>query len=254
MENKNSKWAGKNVLVIGDSITADGRWQKRFAEITGCNVRTHAYGGIGIIEIIEGTGPSGNQIVRYDPVTCTGGDFGPLTAEAIGWADLVILLMAYNERHMEYGNRGDMFPQNNTLRGKYAYALEKIYSFIEESGNYNCHIMMVTPHCIGRYDWIAADGYEEFPEGSGRSLETMANLIREIAGEYSIPCYDAWHNSGINRYTWKYYANSPTELRPDYDPEKEYIAPYPQYADQAHLNDAGYRRLGECIAAYAELA
>ena len=81
MEQKNSRWYEKNVLVIGDSLTADGRWQKRFAEITGANVETHAYGGIGIIEIIEGTGPSGNEIVRYDPVTCAGGDFGPLTVK-----------------------------------------------------------------------------------------------------------------------------------------------------------------------------
>lgn len=41
-------------------------------------------------------------------------------------------------------------------------------------------------------------------------------------------------------------------MNPDYDPEKEYVAPYPQYADQSHMNDAGYARLGECIAAFAE--
>ena len=61
-------------------------------------------------------------------------------------------------------------------------------------------------------------------------------------------------NSGINRFTWKYFANSPTAIKEDYDPSKEYIAPYPQYADQAHLNAAGYARIGECIAAAAELA
>ena len=250
---RESRWKNKNVLVVGDSLTADGRWQKRFSEITGCNVKTHAYGGIGIIEIIEGTGPSGNEIVRYDPVTCTGGDFGPLTAEEVGWADLIILLMAYNERHIEYGTRGDKYPEQVTLHGKYAYAIEKIYGFIDETGNHDCRIMLVTPHCIGRYAWIDADGYEEFPEGSGRSLETMAEAIKDIAASFNLPCYDAWHNSGINRFTWKYFANSPTEINPDYDPEKEYIAPYPQYADQAHLNGEGYKRLGECIAAAAEM-
>ena len=44
------------------------------------------------------------------------------------------------------------------------------------------------------------------------------------------------------------------KLNPDYDPEKEYGAPYPMYADQAHLNSLGYARLGQCIAAAAELA
>ena len=48
--------------------------------------------------------------------------------------------------------------------------------------------------------------------------------------------------------------SSPTAIKEDYDPSKEYIAPYPQYADQAHLNAAGYARIGECIAAAAELA
>ena len=250
MEQKNSRWYEKNVLVIGDSLTADGRWQKRFAEITGANVETHAYGGIGIIEIIEGTGPSGNEIVRYDPVTCTGGDFGPLTVEKVGKADLIILLMAYNERHIEYGQRGDMYPENVTLRGKYAYAIEKIYSFIDKAGNFDCRIMLVCPHCIGRYAWIEQDGYEEFPVGSGRSLETMAETINDIAASFNLPCYDAWHNSGINRFTWKYFAASPNAIRTDYPADDP--APYPQYADQAHLNDRGYSRIGECIAAFAE--
>ena len=82
----------------------------------------------------------------------------------------------------------------------------------------------------------------------------MAELIECIAGEYGIPCLNAWKNSGINRYTWKYFSNSPSTMAADYDPEKEYVAPYPMYADQVHLNDAGYARLGECIAAAAELA
>lgn len=245
-----SRWNGKNVLVIGDSLTADGRWQKKFSSITGANIRTHAYGGIGIIEIIEGTGPSGNDIIRYDPITCAGGDFGPLSPDDIGWADLIILLMAYNERHIEYGGRGDMYPEDVTLRGKYSYALKKIYEMMDETGNGTCRIMLVTPHCIGRYAWVDADGYEEFPAGSGRTMETMAQTICDIAASHNLPCYDAWHNCGINRYTWKYFAASSKAIR-DEIPDDD-ISPYPQYADQAHLNDAGYARIGECIAAFAE--
>lgn len=249
-----SKWNGKNVLCIGDSLTSDGRWQARFAEVTGANVETHAYGGLGIIEIIDGKTSSDDNSVCYDPITGTGFEFGPLTAADIGRSDLVILLMAYNERHIEYGKRGDLYPAQETLHGKYAYAIKKIYSFIEESGNHNCHIMLVCPHCVGKYDWIDADGYDDFPKGSGRSLETMAEAIKDIAAYHNLPCYDAWHNSGINRYTWKFFANSSEAINPDYDPEKDYLAPYPMYADQAHLNANGYRRIGECIAAAAELA
>ena len=69
----------------------------------------------------------------------------------------------------------------------------------------------------------------------------MAEEIKRIAGEYNIPCCDAWHTSGINRFTWKHFTHSSVVMNPDYDPEKEYVAPYPQYADQSHMNDAGIR-------------
>ena len=114
--------------------------------------------------------------------------------------------------------------------------------------------MLCAPHCVGKYDWVDRNGYEDFPRGSGRSLETMSRLICDIARSYNLPFCDTWAHSGINRFTWDFYANSPTAINPDYDPEKEYGAPYPMYADQAHLNSLGYARLGQCIAAAAELA
>lgn len=250
----NSKWQGKNVLAIGDSITADGRWQQEFARITGCNIKTHAYGGVGLIDMIEGLGASQTRDIKYDPYTGANGNFGPLTSDLVKWADLIIILGAYNERDIEYGERGDMYPEKETLRGKYSYVIEKIYKLMAETDNMGCHIMIVTPHCTGKYDWIDRDGYEDFPRGSGRSLETMSDEIKKLAGEYNLPCCDAWKNSGINRFTWNYYANSPSAIREDYDPQKTYEAPYPMYADQAHLNALGYARLGGCIASFAELA
>ncbi len=250
-----SKWQNKNVLVMGDSITSDGRWQKEFARRTGANIKTHAYGGIGLIDMIDGLGAYDALIggdMQYDPFTGCTGPFKPLSYEEVEWADLIIILGAYNERHMEYGERGDMFPHQNTLRGKYAYVIEHLYAMLDKVDNLDCRVMIAAPHCPGKYDWIDSDGYEDFPKGSGRSLETMADLIKTIAGEYNLPCCDLWHTSGIGKFTWKIYANSPVAINPDYDPSKEYVAPYPQYADQAHMNDRGYARLGSCIAAFAE--
>lgn len=95
-----SKWAGKKVLAIGDSITSDGRWQAEFSRITGAEITTHAYGGIGLIDMVIGLGASENEDMKYDPYTGCNGNFHPLSAEEVGSADLIILLGAYNERHM----------------------------------------------------------------------------------------------------------------------------------------------------------
>ena len=47
-------WKGKKALVIGDSITAAGKWQKKLEELLGMNVATHAKGGIGILRMTDG--------------------------------------------------------------------------------------------------------------------------------------------------------------------------------------------------------
>ena len=74
-----SKWNGKNVLCIGDSISSDGRWQAEFARRTGCNISTHANGGIGLIDMVDGqSGFAG------DPNTAVSGKLGPLTVEKLG--------------------------------------------------------------------------------------------------------------------------------------------------------------------------
>lgn len=249
MENTaNGKWKNKNVLAIGDSITSAGQWQAEFSRITGCNIETHAYGGIGIIDMIEGLGTANSPDFKYDPYTGRNGNFKPLSVCDVKEKDFIIFLGAYNERHMEYGKKGDMFPRDNTLRGKFDYVIKRLYELLHEAENSTCPIMLVAPHCVGKYDWVDRDGYEDFPRGTGRSLETMSFLIKEIAEENDLHFCDAWHESGIGRDNWSIYANSPDVLKGDYDPAAEYTAPYPQYADQAHLNGEGYKKLGECIA------
>lgn len=249
---RKSKWEGKKVLTIGDSITADGRWQKEFEALTGCEISKHAKGGIGVIDMVDGYGAYAMHLENYDAALWPRSELEALSVADVADKDLIIFFGGYNIREIEYGEKGDMWPENRTLRGQMAYVVEKIFALLETAGNLTCRVMLVAPHCVGKYDWIDADGYGDWPAGSGRSLETMAELIKTIAGEYNIPCYDAFHNSGINRFTWKVFAHSPVVMSPDYDPEKEYTAPYPQNADQAHLNDAGNVRLGACIAAFAE--
>lgn len=245
------KLNGRNVLCIGDSITSAGKWQKALARDLGCKIDTHANGGIGLIEMVDGQFGAGDADVAYDPTTGVNGILGRLTVERVSRADLIILCGPYNERHAKYGEAGDAYPEKDTLWAKLSYVIERIFELLAAADNLKCRVALVTPHCVGCYDWIPVDGYSEYPEGSSQTLETMAQKICEIAKSYNLPCYDAWHESGIGRLTWARFCHSAVPMNDAYDPEKTYDAPFPMFADQVHLNDDGYDRLGSCIASFA---
>ena len=236
------------VLAIGDSITSDGRWQREFSRITGRKVITHARGGVGIIDMVFGLGAAASEDMTYDPHTGVNGELPPLSVSDVSECGLIIFFGGYNERHMEYGEISDVYPEKNTMFGKLNAAIGKIMSLLEEAGNSQCKVVLVSPHCVGRYDWVDADGTEEFPAGSGRTLETMSGVISETAQKYSLLFFDAYHLSGIGRENWNVYAASPSSMAENYDPGREYEAPYPWNADQAHLNSEGYALLGGAIA------
>lgn len=115
-----SKWNGKNVLCIGDSITSAGLWQKEMAGLTGCNVRTHAQGGIGLIEMVDGQDGSTEADCLYDPTTGVSGKLGALTSEKVGWANLIILLGAYNERLWNTASAATSTRNRTRYAGKFA--------------------------------------------------------------------------------------------------------------------------------------
>ena len=240
---------GKRALAIGDCITSDGRWQREFERITGCAVATHARGGVGIIDMAFGLGAADSGDMSYDPTTGAEYPLPPLEAADFECVDLVIFFGGYNERHMEYGTLGDIYPADDTLFGKFNAVMGRIGKLMRDAGC-RCPVLLISPHCVGKYDWVDADGTEEFPKGSGRSLETMSEVVRQTAKKYGCYFYDAYHESGIGPENWCRYANSPTALRADYDPEKDYSAPYPMYSDQAHLNADGYALLGGKIAEF----
>jgi len=243
---------GGRVLAIGDSITSDGRWQEEFAKVTGSTVTTHARGGVGVIDMVFGLGAAESDGMRYDPTTGVNCELPPLKVSDVADKDVVIFFGGYNERHMEYGDEDDVYPHDDTLNGKLNAVMTRIFDLLKAAKNQNCRVIMIAPHCVGRYDWVDADGTEEFPEGSGRTLETMASLIGEVAKRYGAAFFDAYHLSGIGPSNWRKYANSPYPYRQDFDPHGFYEAPYPQNADQAHLNGDGYALLGRKIAEFAQ--
>lgn len=72
----NNSWYGKNVLVIGDSITAAQKWQKKLNTLLEMNVTTHAKGGVGTVAMVDGDKGLGGD---YDNETSAGGVLKPLS-------------------------------------------------------------------------------------------------------------------------------------------------------------------------------
>lgn len=217
------EWEGKKALVIGDSLTAAGVWQTKLKSMLGMEVTTHAKGGLGMVACIDGNGS----------------DFPALTSSDVADKDLIIFFAGYNDRGSLVGNMSDTAAASGTYVSKTKYVIEKIYALLSSASNLTCRVILITPHCAGKYSYIPYDGYSEYPVGSGQTLETVANTIEAVATSYNIPCYNAWKYSGINKFTWKVYAASSTPMTGE------------TVNDQLHLNNSkGYPHLGECIAKF----
>ncbi|MFR5948574.1 MAG: hypothetical protein ACLUF8_14340 [Clostridium sp.] len=230
-------WNGAEVLAIGDSLTSAKKWQLKVTELLGCNITTHAKGGKGYIDLIDG---ENGQDGEYDNETDASGILRPLSIDDVAGKKLIIVYAGYNERHMTYGEIGDVYPTNNTLAGKVQYVINSIYSLLEQADNLTCKLLFITPHCVGTYGYVNVDGYGEYPTGTGRTLEGISDTIKKIANYNNIPVKDLWHESGINKFTWNIYcAKTPASA----------TAPYPDNVDLVHLNaSVGYPHLGTLIA------
>ena len=232
-----NNWNGAEVLAIGDSLTSAKKWQLKTTELLGCNITTHAKGGKGYIDLIDG---ENGQDGDYDNETDVSGVLRPLSVDDVIGKKLIIVYAGYNERHMSYGEIGDVYPTNNTLAGKVQYVINSIYSLLEQADNLTCKLLFITPHCVGTYGYVNIDGYGEYPLGTGRTLEGISNIIKKVAEYNNIEVLDLWHNSGIGKFTWDIYcAKTPASA----------TALYPDNVDLVHLNaSVGYPHLGTLIA------
>jgi lysophospholipase L1-like esterase len=227
-----SKWSNKNVLAIGDSLTAVLKWQNTVASMHGCNITTHALGGIGFTTMVDGGAGSGGTI-------------SALTVSDVTGKDLIILFGGMNERSTPYGQLGDLHPTQSTIFGRLQYVINTIYSLLKSANNLTCKIMIVAPHCCGKYGYNDVDGYGEFPVGTGQTLENLVNNMKKCSNYNNIRIVDLWHNSGVGKNTWSVYMASSTAVATTPDN----TLPFPNNGDQVHFNDMGYTRIGEVIAA-----
>ena len=271
IENQASAWKGKKVLFLGDSLTEVNRYQDTVVELLGIEKHNHCCGGAGLLQIIDGNSE---------------GTITAITADTVADMDLVVLYAGYNNRGTEEGTVGDIYVPDgtgqNTIAGYMQYAINRIYECLESAENLTCKVMIVTVDCAGKYNYIDADGYEEYPSGSGITMETLANIQKAVAQANGLPCCDLWHNSGINKFTWGVYGASKNAVNENYTPYEldsegnpvstkrikyvngksyyqvrdgevvleEYTgsAPYPYNGDQLHKSAEGYKQIGEAIA------
>ncbi len=235
-----ARWYGKKALVIGDSLTAAGVWQKQLVDMLGMTVTTHAKGGIGIVQCVDGSTNDGDPLYA-------------LNENDVADKDLILFFAGYNNRGKADGKVGDCYNPagtgQDTIAGALQYAINRIYEELKQAGNLTCRVAVITPHCAGKYAYIDADGYDEYPAGSGRTMKTLAQAMEDVANHNALPCYNAWKHSGINRNTWAVYASSSEAASGK--TEQGTGGPYYWNADQLHLNkEVGYPHLGACIAQF----
>lgn len=261
---------GQKVLVIGDSLTAAGEWQKQLSKELGMEVTTRAQGGLGLIQMVDGDGAG----------------LAPLSAAAVKDQDLIILYGGYNNRTRLAGSVGDRYNPDGSGQSSFAgcmqYAIDRIRETLDAAGNEDCEIMIVTMHCAGKYAWIDASAYDEYPAGSGQNMETLANLQIAVAKANGLKYVDLFHDCPIGPTTWDIYSKSANAVVTKYSPYlldengdpvneermtyvpgewyyqtssgkvlyKQYdgTTPYPYNADQLHLNTRGYYLVGETVA------
>lgn len=278
----------RRLLAIGDSITAANQWQQRVGELLDMDVRSHCKGGVGMLQMVDGDG-CGPTPADYDPDTFGVNALYRLSARDVEGVDLILLMGFYNDRYLlRDGRRGtaaDISAEPTTFCGRLNYAVRRIQEELAAAGNRNAKIVLISPHCYGKYAWNDVDGTVDGQE--------MVSAIREVAVARGLPFVDAYSLAGIGPSNWNLYQRASAPNSSDYLPEgggentgvgKPFASlsvapnpadykgrsitvrdrrgsffsdgrrwvpqpmPAPWNADQLHLNQDGYRKLGEAIA------
>lgn len=285
---KNSYWKGKNVLFIGDSMTARSRYPKYIENTLGINAFYHCKDGAHIVAMVDGeNGLDGTYNDENNQLS-------PLTTDLVRNMDLIVLFGGYNNllyggynnRSCSIGEVGDIFRPDgtgqDTIAGIMQYAIDRIYEELDKACNLRCKLLIVTVSCTGKNEWLNSDGNTDFPLDSGKSLRKIASMQKKIAQANSLPYCDLFNTSGINHYTWSIFCAEAQPYNTHYSPylldehgsiiKNECIRysrgkyyyqkrdgkivlelydryePYPYNRDQVHLSVAGSERIAEVIA------
>lgn len=191
-----SRWANKNVLVIGDSTSDPGSgypnhghpWQETTGTELGCNIFSHAKGSATLLDMINGS--SNPQIAA-------------LTQQDVTGKDLIILYGGANDAstdHVQLGQVGDLYTSRgsagDTLCGRLYYAVRRIYQLLAAANNLACRVMLVA----------------YYNSGAELGDERWTQAAEDVAHWLGIPCINLRKTSGINPATWSLYGYSSGDM------------------------------------------
>ena len=260
-----SNYDQKNLLAIGDSLTAVLIWQTKCAELLGATASTHALGGIDFIGMVDGYGT-----------------LPALSLADVTGKDIIVLFGGYNERTQPLGVVGDVYPTQNTIAGRLQYAINKIYEKLTSANNLTCRVVIITPHCTGAGGYIYVDGYTQW---NGSSLKQIAEIMVSVSNYNNVPCYNSWQNSGIGKFNWNIFQSSASPNNSTYTYKGDFTSigavnftpatndcvtvnlytgylytggawvmqttpKFPWKNDQLHLNTLGYEYIGKKFAQF----
>ena len=226
---------GKTILAIGDSITASKYWQDRVGEILGMNVRTHAKGGIGIIQMVDGDG-SGDAPEGYDPDNFGVSTIYRLNDVDVAGVSIIVLMGFYNTRVMAKNNLGeltDIYPTQDTWYGQMNYAISRVYEELDKAGNTTCKVVICSAHKYGKYPYRDVSAYED-----GHYL---LDATRNIAERHSLFFIDLMSNGQINQFNWNKFQSSSTIYNKNYIPydgvNDATNSPFPSLSDAPNASE-----------------
>lgn len=207
-------YQGKKALHIGDSLTVMGyEWQQELQKQLGLSsYKVHALGGINLPMMVDGH-------------TSSQGTLAPLSVNDVKDKDIITIWGGYNSRTTPYGEKGDLYPAKITIRGHVNYVINRVYQLLKQANNLQCKVLFITPHCVGKYDWVDADGYTHW--GGVGTLQDMSKAIEDECNNIGVPCLNMFNNSGINRFNWNQYQRV---SRPD-NPEFRFVGEYNTVGD-----------------------
>ena len=157
----NSSLKGKNLMTLGDSLSAEGMWQ------------SYIIGKLGMNKLI-------NLAVGGQSVS----DFATnVTSENISDIDIVAIMGFFNSNTLGCvaGEVTDE-PSNvatASICSGYKYIINKLYNLKP-----NLDIVLITPH-----------------RPTTNDCKDKADKLKELAEYYSIPCIDIYNEGGFNNYT-----------------------------------------------------